>query len=313
MYSQMFILLFFSSLLGKQLAVPPAPFECIEDLRFGGDFDDGTLIWGGSLTHITAGQRGHIFIADTQSDRILEFDQNGVVQCPELQRTLLACANKVGIYGFGEDGGIYVADTSQYRITKWPQDLKEELQVFQHDYKPIHQSDAARHQVAMSFTGQIQADPGLGRIVTQKVIEKALTEANLPSVKPPVFARLPFWQGHMMAVHDIDLQTRGNLAGVFSPQGHDLVRLSQGFYLPGMRFRGNHAFTIETNDQGDLQAVRYRIKKLGGTPDTRPATRLRWSGTFRQKKARSKIPRAFFQVLETLNKSVSWKACLGAP
>jgi len=48
-----------------------------EDLRFGSDESDEHFLWPNPDTNLTVDQVGHIFVADVDGARILEFDQNG--------------------------------------------------------------------------------------------------------------------------------------------------------------------------------------------------------------------------------------------
>lgn len=52
-------------------------FSLTPDLTFGTDEDEDAYIWASASTSITADHKGHIFIGDGASKRVLEFDEKG--------------------------------------------------------------------------------------------------------------------------------------------------------------------------------------------------------------------------------------------
>jgi len=49
----------------------------VEELRFGGDRDDDHYLWPTSTVTLAVDAKGHIFVADTGSSRVLHFDADG--------------------------------------------------------------------------------------------------------------------------------------------------------------------------------------------------------------------------------------------
>lgn len=65
------------ALMAAGTAAASDVFVFEEDLRFGADRDEDVYIWSGGHTRVVADDRGHMYLADVGSDRVLEFGPDG--------------------------------------------------------------------------------------------------------------------------------------------------------------------------------------------------------------------------------------------
>lgn len=172
-----------------------------------------------------------------------------------------------GVAAFGPNGNLYQALSNKYVVTIWDKQLKKTV-VISRKHKPIPNSDEHVNSYVDFMTESLLAYPKYQKLITRSILRKAVELADLPPVKRPIFGILPMEDGSFIVVHDINLSTRENLGDIFSPAGEYLgqTRLSNyammshdyGLFETRMIFRNGFAYTITTDEEGDLRAARYR-------------------------------------------------------
>ena len=173
----------------------------------------------------------------------------------------------MGVVAFCDDGSCYTALNSRYEITHWNADLKTKKRTITREYKPIAQSPENLEAMVELFTEDMLANPRIAKVVTPPVLARAIEVADPSPAKNPIYAMMVMEDGTLLVVHEVDLVSRKNRADIFSAQGvyrgwvsmnnHALVKPIGGGYLPAMVFRNGKAYTMEVNDDGDMQVVRY--------------------------------------------------------
>lgn len=125
-----------------------------------------------------------------------------------------------GLIAFGQDGSVFTAKSNQYEITRYSPDLKTKL-VFNRQYKPKPQSEddirllsePVRDEVLGSIPGSMHP------YITDAVIDKAIAQAGLPTIRSAIFGLIPMEAGGLMVIHDFDPKTGHADCDLFDKQG----------------------------------------------------------------------------------------------
>lgn len=178
----------------------------------------------------------------------------------------------VGIVGFADSGAIYTAVSTEYKITKYNQDLQPQM-VITRDYKPIgmpeDQLSAFVEPVHEEIVGILP--PEMRRVVTPSVVEKALELAEFPPRKQPVFGLMPVEEHGFLVIHNYNPLTCETMGDFFSTDGKFLgsselppiyVNIFAGFFGSTTRiiFQDGYAYTILTTGSGERHLVRYKYR-----------------------------------------------------
>lgn len=171
------------------------------------------------------------------------------------------------IYGFDGLGRLYTASTGAYEITRYSADLKEKQLLITKKYKPRFRTDAeVNTQVENRTARSRELTPEFMRhLITENMMRKAFEKAELAPNHPPLEGLLPTADGHLIVARITD-EAGTTDADLFSPEGVFLGSFSMKHYAlmgfmqePRMVFVGNHAYTVETDEDGEHQAVRYKL------------------------------------------------------
>lgn len=171
-----------------------------------------------------------------------------------------------GMIAFTKDGKAFVANSGTYRISRYTAGQKTPEISFTRKYKPTPFGEKERSAMVDRFYDMI---PGSTRsIITKQVLARGIEKANLPPVKAPMVALIAIEDKGVLVVRDTDPVTRSNPADVFDGNGkflcskafpnHGLFTFTTNNPSPRMIFRDGFAYTIETNEDDENTAVRYR-------------------------------------------------------
>jgi len=177
----------------------------------------------------------------------------------------------VGVSAFDRDGTLYTANTSEYTIDVWSSDLKKQRTISR-QYKPISLTEAQRDAMVEPIRQEVLAivPAFLQDMITEGVIRRAVEKADFLPRKMPIFSLVPMDGKGLLVIHDYDPATGDALADIFTPDGRfrgqsKLPRISVnllgGFFggPTSIAFRGDRAYTAETNADGEFEVVRYRF------------------------------------------------------
>ena len=167
---------------------------------------------------------------------------------------------------FGYDGSIYKVDGASYRIEKWDATNKKKLMVVEREYTPIPFTERTKQSIVAFFQDTIfEQVPQVQNVVTEKVLDRAVEDAQLPRFQYPIQGLIPADDGHFAVIHRVD-HGEGTVSGhYFSPAGKCLARFdypgSGIFDVFGIRLviRAGFFYGLEKNEDGDNQVVRYRF------------------------------------------------------
>ena len=176
----------------------------------------------------------------------------------------------MGVFCFDGKGRLYSAPSHSYEVTRWSADNKQPELVVKRKYKPILRGDAETEAMVENLTADISSDPFLSNVITPSVIDRAVTIADLPPNKNPIFGMLVLEDGHLLVIHDVNLISGESTADIFSPKGiyigqikrpnYAFLRRQDGLFMSRMVFKGGFAYTVETDEMGDNRAKRYRLE-----------------------------------------------------
>lgn len=175
-----------------------------------------------------------------------------------------------GVIAFAHDNHVYTAVSNTYEITKWRPDLSEKVLVVKRQYKPIPNNEGHIDAIVDIMSESFSGVPFMQEVLTRPVLQKAVSLAEPPPAKNPVFGIIPMEDGGFLVVHDVDLGTGHNLADIYSAEGQFLGQTSMegfgfmgvdgGYFIPRMIFRNGFAYTILTDEYGENRAVRYTYR-----------------------------------------------------
>jgi len=174
-----------------------------------------------------------------------------------------------GLFHFDIQGHVYTASSDRYEIVKWDADLAAKRTVFKKNQKPVLYDKAEIEALIERKTGAIRdgLPATLREVVSDQVVANAIHKAELPTAKHPLVAISSLPGGLLLAVCHVDLVTRKTTADFFDPDGDYLgaVQLPNFAFASSagkmrMRFRDDHAYTFETDENGDVALVRYRVQ-----------------------------------------------------
>lgn len=172
-----------------------------------------------------------------------------------------------GLVTYTTDGHLASAATNSKLIQRYDASGEKILWRVAVDGAPIHVSEQERAHMAEVLLEELRGQGGLGSLVNEQVIAAAMDEAEIPTVKNPLFGLLPAGE-HLLAVYDLSFGNSEQAADVLSHDGRYLGSLRRGGapflaptsnLTPRMVFHGDSATTLEQDDEGGLSLVRYRL------------------------------------------------------
>lgn len=177
----------------------------------------------------------------------------------------------IGFVAFDQQGRAYIGDGRKYIITRWDPELTEKELVFGRAYKPVSYRRQDIDFIVEKTVDQILQSPmpQLRDIINESLIRQALDNADVPPVKYPINGLQVTDKGDVLVLFDTDAGTNTEIVDVFSPKGIYLgqVTFENGAFFnpfqnqPRMSFRDGKAYTLEINEEGDTEVVRYRVNR----------------------------------------------------
>ncbi|MDJ0836170.1 MAG: 6-bladed beta-propeller [Acidobacteriota bacterium] len=206
------------------------------------------------------------FSAAEQTANFAQFNDPKVLSdfLGEILSNIIAGAG-VGI--FDSEGRMYSALSNIYEVTRWSPDLSEKELIIKRDYKPIPREPEEIRAIADRASEGFRRAPGLGDMVNDAFIERVIEKADLPLTKTPIYGLLLMPDGHLLVVHDVHQVTGKQLVDIFNKEGRYVGQAKGNDWCfvnsngdNSMVFRGDFAYTLETDEEGDNRVVRYRYK-----------------------------------------------------
>jgi len=167
----------------------------------------------------------------------------------------------VGFAAFGDDGTVYTARMNTYEVTKYNKDLTPELK-FTRAFKPIPMTENEMKAVVEPIQEMVasQLPPQLQQIITPQTIKKAVEIAEFPAIKNPVAGLKYSSLGHILVIHDANMETKIAKVDIFSTQGVYLGSFEHDtFGVMRMTIKNDHVYTIEERDE-ENHLVRYKVE-----------------------------------------------------
>jgi len=105
-----------------------------------------------------------------------------------------------------------------------------------------------------------QLPPQLQQIITPQTIKKAVEIAEFPAIKNPVAGLKYSSLGHILVIHDANMETKIAKVDIFSTQGVYLGSFEHDtFGVMRMTIKNDHVYTIEERDE-ENHLVRYKVE-----------------------------------------------------
>lgn len=175
------------------------------------------------------------------------------------------------LYNFGmttwsPDGKLYAANSSKYKIQRWSVGQEEADFSFERKFKPSVFGEKEKE----GFLDLVweNTPTQMRQLVNRPLLGRAMEKADLPPLKAPLTALIPLEDKGIIAVTDVDTEARVNRADIFSPEGKLLTSFTvKDFGLfaitgsnptPRMTFKDGYGYAIQTTEDGDNYAVRYK-------------------------------------------------------
>lgn len=173
----------------------------------------------------------------------------------------------VGVFAYGGDNHLYSAISTHYEITRWNADMSAPETVISRDYKPYPNSKEEILAMADNLTQNFRQNPFMRDIVTDDFIERVINRLDLPPAKQPVNALFTTPEGNLLVLHNTRLATGDQICDIFDKEGKYIGQVEMDHWAfagfsptPRMIFKNGFAYTLETDEEGENQVVRYRYE-----------------------------------------------------
>ena len=186
-----------------------------------------------------------------------------------LTRTMAGRAQGQGIVAFDKDGNAYCALSNKYEITKWDPTLTKRLLTIKKEHDPI----ILKPEQVKGMLQPYKSARVFSRIVNDAFVDDFASTLDMTMVKPPIFGMMVTEEGHLLVIHDLDTVNGRQVAHIFNKEGRftgqvsldnwaflSPFSVSASIHLPKMVFKNGYAYTIETDENEDQFAVRYRLE-----------------------------------------------------
>lgn len=178
---------------------------------------------------------------------------------------------KFGVFTFAHDNTAYTGLSADYKVMQYKPGNDKPLRTISREYKPYPLGSDEKQAMIDFFWEQIP--PQGKQLISKNTLQKGVEAAELPPRKTPIYGLLPIEDKGFMVIHNVDLKTRDTLGDVFDNSGkflcqvkmpdYGLYAMAAGNPSPRIVFKDGKAYTIQTNDDGDNEAVvyKYSLKK----------------------------------------------------
>ncbi len=169
---------------------------------------------------------------------------------------------KRGFIAFDRDNHCYTAVGERYEITCYNADLQQTM-VIERNYKPLVQGEAEIEIAVQEYKEDMmnQLPASVHEMFDDAFYRKVVETAGYGARKMPVNGLTTMEDGKLLVWHDYNRKSRVSRVDIFNPQGAYLgwfEHPNNGF--KHMVFKNGLAYTLETTEDGDIQAVRYRYE-----------------------------------------------------
>lgn len=169
---------------------------------------------------------------------------------------------------FDPQGNVYVCDGSKYEVEKYTPDLSQQILHFDRKFKPI-----ANNEEELEGMAEIAADQFRGSgisFINKAVMMKALKISEPPPRKFPIFGLIPWENKGLLVIHDVRMSDGVQRADIFNKDGeylgyteldnHAFLKPAGMAFTPNMVFRNGFAYTVEIDEDGENEVVRYKYE-----------------------------------------------------
>lgn len=169
------------------------------------------------------------------------------------------------LFAFDREGRFHFARNDAYRVTRRDFATGKE-RILEKVFTPIPNDGQHVARMASPLVKMFMESAETRHHVTKEFIGEMLAKAKLPEAKQPIFGLVPMENGGLLVVHDIDLTTGSQMGHVFDGEGRYTgdLRMERQSMIDASEevrlvFRKDHAYTLETQEGGFLNLVRYRV------------------------------------------------------
>lgn len=171
---------------------------------------------------------------------------------------------------FLADNTILVSDSKTHEIQHWNAELTQHLKTYQKEFDAVAYTKSDYEALADYLEEIIFAQGGqeFSNLVNRKAIYRSIEKAKLPLRKDPLLAIISMEHNQFLGIFDFDFAKGTFRANIFAENGKCIGQMESpgkgihSMFGTRMLFRNNFAYTMERNDDGDNQLVRYRYKLI---------------------------------------------------
>ncbi|CAM2005597.1 6-bladed beta-propeller [Acanthopleuribacter pedis] len=168
---------------------------------------------------------------------------------------------KISYVAFDRDNNCYTAAGEHYEITKWNAKL-EKAMVIKRNFKPLFQGEAEMEASVAEYKEDMmnQLPASIHEMFDDNFYRKVVETAGYGTRKMPINGLATMEDGSLLVWHDYNRKTRVSLVDIYGKDGAFLGSFSHpnnGF--KHMIFKNGFAYTLETTEDDDVEAVRYRV------------------------------------------------------
>lgn len=171
---------------------------------------------------------------------------------------------------FDSESRVYTAHVAKYEVTIHDAELKPTL-IVRKQYTPVVQTEAESDALVQPMMDRVmeRMPPEIRSVFTAEVVKKAIENAKLPAAMNPIFGIIPMTEGRFLVVSRLSFVTAVAGADIFSAQGKLLGSCSfpnngmvnvNNTYVTRMVFRGQYAYAMESDADGENVLVRYKVQ-----------------------------------------------------
>lgn len=169
---------------------------------------------------------------------------------------------------FLPDNSILVCDSKTHEIQHWNGELTQHLKTYQKEFEAVAYTKSDYEALADFLEEIIFAQGGqeFSNLVNRKAIYRSIEKAGIPPRKDPLLGIIPMEKNQFLGLYNYDFAIGTFKANIFDENGKCVGQMESpgkgvhSMFGTRMQFRNNFAYTMERNDDGDNQLVRYRYK-----------------------------------------------------
>lgn len=146
--------------------------------------------------------------------------------------------------------------------------MSQQILHFDRKFKPI-----ANNEEELEGMAEIAADQFRGSgisFINKAVMMKALKISEPPPRKFPIFGLIPWENKGLLVIHDVRMSDGVQRADIFNKDGeylgyteldkHAFLKPAGMAFTPNMVFRNGFAYTVEIDEDGENEVVRYKYE-----------------------------------------------------